>query len=68
MWGLASSTTADEATAHATLRLDSKLRLISLLGGDVDSPGLQITGDAAALESLTSVLDQPDPAFNIVTP
>ena len=59
---------ADEATAHATLRLDSKLRLISLLGGDVDSPGLQITGDAAALESLTSVLDQPDPAFNIVTP
>ena len=59
---------ADEATAHATLRLDSKLRLISLLGGDVDSPGLQITGDAAALESLTSVLDRPDPAFNIVTP
>ena len=59
---------ADEATAHATLRLDSKLRLISLLGGDVDSPGLQITGDAAALESLTSVLDQPDPAFDIVTP
>ena len=59
---------ADEDTAHATLRLDSKLRLISLLGGDVDSPGLQITGDAAALESLTSVLDRPDPAFNIVTP
>ena len=59
---------ADEATAHATLRLDSKLRLISLLGGDVDSPGLQITGDAAALESLTSVLDRPDPAFDIVTP
>ncbi|WP_283616185.1 alkyl/aryl-sulfatase [Mycolicibacterium poriferae] len=59
---------ADEATAHATLRLDSKLRLISLLGGDVDSPGLQITGDAAALESLTSVLDRPDPAFNIATP
>ena len=59
---------ADESTAHATLRLDSKLRLISLLGGDVDSPGLQITGDAAALESLTSVLDQPDPAFDIVTP
>lgn len=59
---------ADEATAHATLRLDSKVRLISLLGGDFDSPGLQITGDAAALESLTSVLDRPDPAFNIVTP
>ena len=59
---------ADEDTAHATLRLDSKLRLISLLGGDVDSPGLQITGDAAALESLTSVLDRPAPAFNIVTP
>lgn len=59
---------ADEATAHAALRLDSKLRLISLLGGDVDSPGLQITGDVAALESLTSVLDRPDPAFDIVTP
>ena len=26
------------------------------------------TGDAAALESLTSVLDRPDPAFNIATP
>ena len=59
---------ADESTAHATLRLDNKLRLITLLAGDFDSPGLQIAGDAAALESLTSVLDRPDPAFNIVTP
>ncbi|MDY6998149.1 MAG: alkyl sulfatase dimerization domain-containing protein [Actinomycetota bacterium] len=59
---------ADPSTAQATLQLEDKLRLISLLGGDFDSPGLAISGDAAALQSLTSVLDQPDPSFNIITP
>ncbi len=59
---------ADPTTAQATLQLDSKLRLVGLLGGDFESPGLTISGDAAALQSLTSVLDQPDPSFNIITP
>ena len=59
---------ADPATATATLTLASKLRLLQLVGGDVTSPGLDIGGDAAALQQLVSVLDRPDPGFNIVTP
>ena len=59
---------ADPASAQATLVLATKMRLITLAAGDNTSPGLEITGDAAALSSLTGVLDQPDPAFNIVTP
>ena len=61
-------TPADEATAQATLRLATKLRLLTLVTGDNTSPGLEITGDASVLESLVSVLDKPDPGFNIVTP
>jgi alkyl sulfatase BDS1-like metallo-beta-lactamase superfamily hydrolase len=36
--------------------------------GDTTSPGVDVTGDADALPSLLSVLDPPDPNFNIVTP
>ena len=59
---------ADEATAHATVRLATKLRLLSLAAGDSGSPGLEIAGDAEVLTSLVSVLDKPDPNFDIVTP
>ncbi|HEY9267123.1 MAG TPA: alkyl sulfatase dimerization domain-containing protein, partial [Mycobacterium sp.] len=59
---------AEPATAQATLTLASKLRLLTLAAGDNTSPGLEITGDAAALASLVEVLDKPDPAFNIITP
>ncbi|MDZ4270925.1 MAG: alkyl sulfatase dimerization domain-containing protein, partial [Mycobacterium sp.] len=59
---------ADAATAQATLNLASKLRLLTLAAGDNTSPGLEVTGDAAVLESLVGVLDKPDPGFNIVTP
>ena len=59
---------ADEATANATIKLANKLRLLALAAGDNDSPGLDITGDANALPSIISVLDQPDPGFNIITP
>jgi alkyl sulfatase BDS1-like metallo-beta-lactamase superfamily hydrolase len=59
---------AEEASATATLRLESKLRLLMLATGDVTSPGFTITGDASALASLTGVLDAPNPKFNIVTP
>lgn len=59
---------ADAATAQVTMRLDSKLRLLSLAAGDSTSPGLEIAGDAEVLTTLVSVLDKPDPKFNIVTP
>jgi len=59
---------ADAATAHVTLLLANKLRLLTLAAGDNTSPGLEITGDADVLASLVGVLDKPDPGFNIVTP
>jgi linear primary-alkylsulfatase len=58
----------DESTAHATVRLDSKLRLLMFAAGDRTSPGISITGDSDALPTLLGVLDVPDPKFNIVTP
>jgi alkyl sulfatase BDS1-like metallo-beta-lactamase superfamily hydrolase len=59
---------ADSSTATATLSLANKLRLLAFAAGDAASPGMDITGDAAALGSLMGVLDRPDPAFDIVTP
>ena len=59
---------ADAATAAATVRLASKLRLAALAAGDTTSPGLEITGDARCITALPGVLDRPDPSFNIVTP
>ena len=59
---------ADEATAAATVRLSGKLRLLAVAAGDFSSPGLTITGDAQALQTLLGVLDQPDPNFNIIAP
>jgi alkyl sulfatase BDS1-like metallo-beta-lactamase superfamily hydrolase len=59
---------ADKETADATVKLDSRIRLLTFAAGDNTSPGIEITGDAKALESLLSVLDRPDPNFNIVVP
>ena len=59
---------ADEATAQATIRLATKVRLLSLAAGDTTSAGVEITGDAAVLTQLVEVLDKPDPNFDIVTP
>ena len=42
--------------------------MLALLGGDVQSPGIDITGDAGALQTLLAALDRPDPDFDIVTP
>jgi linear primary-alkylsulfatase len=61
-------TPADPATADVTVKLDNALRLLTVAMGDVSSPGLEISGDQAALQQLLGVLDKPDPAFNIVTP
>ena len=60
---------ADVGTAQATLTLSGKMRLLAAAAGDLTSPGLDITGGGRrAPGQLVEVLDQPDPAFNIVTP
>lgn len=59
---------ADAATATVTVKLDTKLRLLAATVGDITSPGLEISGDPAALQTFLGVLDGPDPDFNIVTP
>ncbi|MCI2956624.1 MBL fold metallo-hydrolase [Agromyces atrinae] len=53
--------------AEATVRT-TKGRLLALLGGDVTSPGLDVTGDATVLPTLLGVLEPGDPSFAIVTP
>jgi alkyl sulfatase BDS1-like metallo-beta-lactamase superfamily hydrolase len=58
----------DSASATVTLLLASKLRLLSAAFGDLASPGLELSGDESALQSLLGVLDAPDPSFNIITP
>lgn len=58
----------DPATATVTVKLANKIRLLSVAMGDFGSPGLQLSGDQGALQALLSVLDGPDPNFNIVTP
>jgi len=59
---------AESATATVTIMLGSKFRLLAVTMGDFTSPGLEISGDQAALQAFLGVLDQPDPNFNIVTP
>jgi alkyl sulfatase BDS1-like metallo-beta-lactamase superfamily hydrolase len=59
---------ADESTANATVKLAGKIRLLALAMGDSASPGLEVSGDAAVLQSILGVLDRPNPSFNIVTP
>jgi alkyl sulfatase BDS1-like metallo-beta-lactamase superfamily hydrolase len=59
---------ADASNATATVTLANKLRLLRFVAGDAASPGLDVTGDPAALPSLMGVLDKPNPAFDIVTP
>jgi alkyl sulfatase BDS1-like metallo-beta-lactamase superfamily hydrolase len=59
---------ADPATAAVTVKANSKLRLIAAAMGDFSSPGLEISGDQAALQAFLGALDEPDPNFNILTP
>lgn len=59
---------AEAATASATVTLAAKMRLMAAAMGDLASPGLEISGDAGALQTLMGVLDRPDPNFNIITP
>jgi alkyl sulfatase BDS1-like metallo-beta-lactamase superfamily hydrolase len=59
---------ADAATATATIKLDSAFRLLTLAAGDLSSPGVDISGDQAALQQFLAVVERPDPSFNIITP
>ena len=59
---------ADAATSNVSVRLDEKFRLLTAAMGDFTSPGLDISGDQAALQTFLGVLDEPDQNFNIVTP
>ncbi|BBZ63885.1 alkyl/aryl-sulfatase [Mycolicibacterium monacense] len=59
---------ADESSVQATIRLANKVRLLAYAAGDTTSPGVEITGDEAALANIVGVLDRPDPAFDIVMP
>jgi alkyl sulfatase BDS1-like metallo-beta-lactamase superfamily hydrolase len=58
----------EPASASVTVKLENKIRLLKAAFGDFSSPGLDLSGDETALQSLLGALDQPDPNFNIVTP
>lgn len=58
---------ADEASAQATISL-TKARMLALLAGDRESPGIDRRGDGSVLDRLTSVLQPGDPSFDIVLP
>lgn len=59
---------ADSTTADATVKVGNKVRLVAAALGDLTSPGFEVSGDEAVLQTFLSVLDQPNPGFNIVTP
>jgi alkyl sulfatase BDS1-like metallo-beta-lactamase superfamily hydrolase len=59
---------ADESTADATLRLETKDRLVWLAAGDLASSGFEVIGDSGVLPALLGTLDRPNPAFDIITP
>ncbi|GGI46728.1 alkyl sulfatase BDS1-like metallo-beta-lactamase superfamily hydrolase [Agromyces flavus] len=58
---------ADESSAQATVLL-TKPRMLALLAGDRESPGIDKRGDTDVLDRLMSVLDRGDPSFDIVVP
>jgi alkyl sulfatase BDS1-like metallo-beta-lactamase superfamily hydrolase len=58
---------ADETSAQATVSL-TKARMLALLAGDRESPGIDRRGDASVLDRLMSVLQPGDPSFDIVLP
>ncbi len=54
-----------EAALHLTV---SKPRLLTLVGGDLTSDGLDVSGDLGVLQQLLAVLQPGDPSFDIITP
>jgi alkyl sulfatase BDS1-like metallo-beta-lactamase superfamily hydrolase len=59
---------ADATTASVTIKLDNAFRLLILATGDFSSPGVEISGEQAALQQFLGVIERPDPSFNIITP
>jgi len=59
---------ADESTGQATITFANKLRLLAFAAGDVESPGLEVSGDTDAMPSVLAAVDRPNPDFNIITP
>ena len=57
----------DAVADDLTIKLTT-LRLLSLIGGDTASDGIESDGDEAVLATLLGVLDPGDDAFSIVTP
>jgi alkyl sulfatase BDS1-like metallo-beta-lactamase superfamily hydrolase len=58
-----------EPDAATPLQLTlSKLRLIQMAGGDTESAGIEVRGDAGVLQQILGVLDEADPNFEIVLP
>lgn len=64
---LISTLTDGHDTAPLRITL-TKPRMLLLVGGDLDSPGLESDGDRRILDQLLEVLDRPDSRFNIITP
>ncbi len=58
----------DPDSATATVTVAAKMRLLAAAAGDFSSPGLEVSGDPAALQTLMGVLDKPHPDFSIITP
>ncbi|GAA1059112.1 alkyl/aryl-sulfatase [Agromyces bracchium] len=58
---------ADEASAQATVAL-AKPRMLALVAGDRENPGIDRRGDTGVLDRLMSVLQPGDPSFDIVLP
>jgi alkyl sulfatase BDS1-like metallo-beta-lactamase superfamily hydrolase len=56
-----------EAATPLQLTL-TKTRLIQLAGGDTESTGVELRGDAGVLQQILGVLDEADPNFEIVLP
>lgn len=64
---IAELSTSADGPAHATVSL-TKQRLIALMAGDANSPGVEVAGDGDRLWDLLGVCDERDPDFAIVTP
>jgi alkyl sulfatase BDS1-like metallo-beta-lactamase superfamily hydrolase len=62
------STAAQPGEPDATLRLPQALLPALALGGGGVPDGVQVGGDASAVQRLTALLDAGDPDFAIVTP
>jgi hypothetical protein len=56
-----------DGSADATLTL-TEGRMLQMLGGDLTSSGIEVTGDPTVLQTILGAQDQGESAFNIVTP